>query len=138
MTFWNSPMICCITGKRLVVREFTAIITKRKIRITLFYLSRGTAKAKVSITKLNRERNNLPNRVYVCRDHFEHDSFDFPWILQSTLSFSGKSIQRLLLPEKIRTKFLRKLVQERHFSKQREETHPKRGIFFSYSSKTVK
>lgn len=53
-------MICCITGKRLVVREFTAIITKRKIRITLFYLSRGTAKAKVSITKLNRERNNLP------------------------------------------------------------------------------
>lgn len=130
-------MICCITEKWWVAGKFTAIITERKTRITLFYLPRDKEKAKVWIAKLNRERNNLPYRVHICCDHFECDCFDSPWMLQSTLTFSGKSIQRFLLPEEILTKFFHKVVQERHFSKQREETHCKRQGFFPILEKLL-
>ena len=108
-------MICCITEKWWVAGKFTAIITERKTRITLFYLPRDKEKAKVWIAKLNRERNNLPYRVHICCDHFECDCFDSPWMLQSTLTFSGKSIQRFLLPEEILTKFFTKLYKNDTF-----------------------
>ena len=120
------------------MQQFTAIITKEKIRIKLFFSSpKDTSVARVWIAKLNREKDNLPSKVYVCSDHFEDDCFDSSWMLQSTLTYSDRPIQRRLCPGAIPTKFPHKLVKERHFSKQREETHRKKEVCFSYSSETI-
>ena len=86
------------------------------------------------IVKLNLERDNLSSRVCVCSDHFENDCFDSSWMLQFTLNYSDKSIKRYLFQGAIPTKFPRKPVKVRHFSKQREETHRKRDVYFFYSS----
>ena len=75
--------------------------------------------------------------MYVCSDHFEDDSFDSSRILQSALTYSDRPIQRRLIPEAIPTKFPYKPVKGRHFSKQREETHRKKEVCFSYSSETI-
>ena len=75
--------------------------------------------------------------MYVCSDHFEDDCFDSSWMLQSILTYSDRSIQRRLCPGAIATKFTHKPVKERHFSKQREETHRKKEFCFSYSSGTI-
>ena len=104
---------------------------------TFFSLPKVTAVAKVWIAKLNREKNNLPSKVYVCSDHFENDCFDSSWMLQSTLTYSDRPIQRRLREGAIPTKFPHKPVKERHFSKQREETHRKKEVCFSCSSKTI-
>ena len=50
---------------------------------TFFSLPKDTAVAKVWIAKLNREKDNLPSKVYVCSDHFEDNCFDFSWMLLS-------------------------------------------------------
>ena len=112
------------------MQRFTAIITKEKIRIKLFSVPKDTAVAKVWIVKLNREKDNLPSKVYVCSDHFEDDCFDSSWMLQSTLTYSDRPIQRRLCPGAIPTKFPHKPVNERHFSKQREKTHRKKEVCF--------
>ena len=104
---------------------------------TFFFLLKDTAVAKVWIAKLNREKNNLPSKVYVCSDHFEDDCFDSSLILQSTLTYSDRPIQRRHRPGAILTKFPHKPGKERHFSKQREETHRNKEVCFSYSSETI-
>ena len=86
------------------------------------------------IVKLNLERDNLSSKVYVCSDHFEDNCFDSSWMLQFTLTYSDKPIQRHLFAGEIPTKFPHKPVKVRHFSKQREETHRKRDVYFFYSS----
>ena len=77
--------------------------------------------AKVWITQLNREKDNLPSKVYVCSAHFEDDCFDSSWML--------RPIQRRLLPGAIPTKFPHEPVKERNFSKQE--------VCLSYSSETI-
>ena len=111
---------------------------KRKIRIKLFlYLPKDISVARVWIAKLNREKDNLPSKLYVCSHHFEDDCFDSPWMLQSALTYSDRPIQRRLCPGAIPTKFPHKPVKERHFSKQREENHRKKEVCFSYSSESI-
>ena len=83
---------------------------------TFFSLPKDTAVAKVWIAKLNREKDNLPSKVYVCSDHFEDDCFDSSWMLQSALTYSDRPIQRRLCPGAIPTKFQYKPVKEQHFS----------------------
>ena len=120
------------------MQQFTAIITKEKIRIKLFFSSpKDTSVARVWIAKLNREKDNLPSKVYVCSDHFEDDCFDSSWMLQSTLTYSDRPIQRRLCPGAIPTKFSHKPVKERHFSKQREETHRKKRFVFLIQQKLL-
>ena len=105
---------------------------KRKNK-TFFSLPKNTAVAKVWIVKLNREKDNLPSKVYVCSEHFDDDCFGSSWMLQSTLTYSVRPIQRRLCPGTIPTKFSHEPVKERNFSKQREETHcKKRGLFFLF------
>ena len=114
------------------------IKTKEKIRIKLFPSSpKDTSVARVWIAKLNGEKDDLPSKVYVCSDHFEHDCFDSSWMPMSTLTYSDRPIQRCLCPGAILTKFPHKPVKERHFSKQREETHRKKEVCFSYSSESI-
>ena len=120
------------------MQQFTAIITKEKIRIKLFFSSpKDTSVARVWIAKLNREKDNLPSKVYVCSHHFEDDCFNSPWMLQSTLTYSDRPIQRRLCPGAIPTKFPHEPVKERRFSRQREETPRKKEVCFSYSSETI-
>ena len=104
---------------------------------TFFSLPKDRAVAKVWISKLNWEKDNFHSKVYVCSDHFEDDCFDCSWILQSTLTYSDRPIQRRLCPGTIPTKFPHKSVKEQHFSKQRAETHRKKKVCFSYSSETI-
>ena len=104
---------------------------------TFFSLPKDTPVAKDWITKLNREKDNLPSKVYVCSDHFEDDCFDFSWMLQSTLTYSDRAIQRPLRPGAIHTKFQHKPVKERHFSKQHDETHAKKGFVFFIHQKAL-
>ena len=119
------------------MQQFTAIITKEEIRIKFFFsLPRGTSAARVWIAKLKRERDNLTINVYVYSDHFEDDCFDSSLMLQSTLTYSDRPIQRRLFPGPIPTKFSHKPVKERHFSEQREETQ-KKSAYFSDSSETI-
>ena len=111
---------------------------KRKIRIKLFlYSPKDISVARVWIAKLNREKDNLPSKVYVCSHHFEDDCFNSPWMLQSTLTYSDRPIQRRLCPGAIPTKFSHKPVKERHFSKQREETHRKKRFVFLIQQKLL-
>ena len=113
------------------------IITKEKIRIKHFFFSpKDTSVARLWIAILNREKDNLPSKVYVCIDHFEDDCFDSWWMLQSTLTCSDRPIQIRLCLEAIPTKYPPKPVKERHFSKQHEETHRKKEVF-SYSSEAI-
>ena len=58
-------------------------------------------------------------------------------MLQSTLTFSDRPIQRRLPPGAIPTKFLHKPVKERNFPKQREEIHRKKEVSLSYSLETI-
>ena len=110
---------------------------KREIKDkTFFSLPKDTAVAKVWIAKLNREKDNLPSKVYHCSDHVEDDCFDSSWMLQSTLTRSDRPIQRCLCAGAIPTKFPHKPVKV-HFSKQREETHHKKEVCFSYSSEFI-
>ena len=106
---------------------------KRKIRIKLFlYSPKDISVARVWIAKLNREKDNLPSKVYVFSDHFEDDCFDSSWMLQSTLTYSDRPIQRRLCPGAIPTKFPHKPVKERHFSYSSETINLK----ISFISKT--
>ena len=57
-------------------------------------------------------------------------SFDSSEMLQSTLTYSDRPIQRRLRSGAMPTKVPHKSVKERHFSKQREETHRKSGFVF--------
>ena len=119
------------------MQQFTAILTKEKIRIKFFPSSpKDTSVARVWIAKLNREKDNLPSKVYHCSDHVEDDCFDSSWMLQSTLTRSDRPIQRCLCAGAIPTKFPHKPVKV-HFSKQREETHHKKEVCFSYSSEFI-
>ena len=104
---------------------------------TFFSLPKDTTVAKVWIAKLNRGKDNLPSKVYVCSDHFEDGCFDSSWMLQSALTYSDRSIQRRLRPGAIPIKFPHKPVKERNFSTQREEPHRKKEVCFSYSSETI-
>ena len=111
---------------------------KRKIKDkTFFSLPKDTAVAKVWIAKLNREKDNLPSKVYVCSDHFEDNCLDSSWMLQSTLTYSGRYIQRRLCPGAIPTKFPHKPVKKRHFSKQREETLAEKKFVFLIHQKLL-
>ena len=67
----------------------------------------------------------------------EDDCFDSSWMLQSTLTCLDRPIQRCLRPGAIPTKFPHKPAKERNFSKQREETHRKKEVCYSYSSETI-
>ena len=119
------------------MQQFTAIITKEKIRIKLFSSApKDTSVTRVWIAKLNREKDNLPSKVYVCSDHFEDDCFGSFWMLQSALTYSDRPIQRRLFLGAIPIKFPHKPVKE-HFSEQREEIHRKKEVCFSYSSETI-
>ena len=74
-------------------------------------------------------------------DHFEDDCFDPSWMLQSTLSYSDRPIQRRLRPGAIPTKFPHKPVKERHFSNVKRLIVKKRFVFLihqkiSLTSKT--
>ena len=102
---------------------------------TFFSLPKDTTLAKVWIAKLNREKNNLPYKVYVCSDHFEDDCFDSSWMLQSTLTYSDRPIQRCPRPGAIPTKFPHKPVKEQLFLNNVKRLIEKRG--FSYSSETI-
>ena len=127
-----------IKEKWWILQQFTAIITKEKIRIKLFSSSpKDTSVARVWIAKLNREKDNLTSKVYICSDHFEDDCFDSSWMLQSSLTYSDRPIQRCLCPGAIPTKFPHKPVKEQHFSKQCEGTHHKKEVCFSNSSETI-
>ena len=120
------------------MQQFTAIITKEKIRIKLFSSSpKDTSVARVWTAKLNREKDNLPSKVYVCSGHFEDDYFDSFWMLQSALTYSDRPIERRLFPGAIHMKFPHKPVKKQHFSEQSEETHRKKEVCFSYSSETI-
>ena len=111
---------------------------KRKNKDKNFFsLHKDTAVAKVLIVKLNREKNNLRNKVYVCSDHFECDCFDSSWILQSTLTYSDRPIQRHFRQGAIPMKFPHKPVKEEHFSKQREETLAKKRFVFLIHQKLL-
>ena len=130
----NSSIICWIKEEWWIVQQFAAIIKKTKIRIRPFslYLPKDAAVVKVWIVKLNREKDNFPSKVYIWSDHFEDECFDSSWMLQFTLNYSDRPIQRPLCPGTIPTKYPHKPVKERHFSKQREETHRKKEVCFSY------
>ena len=111
---------------------------KREIKDkTFFSLPKDTAVAKVWIAKLNREKDNLPSKVYVCSDHFEDNCLDSSWMLQPTLTYSGRYIQRRLCPGAIPTKFPHKPVKRRHFSKQREETLAEKRFVFLIHQKLL-
>ena len=111
---------------------------KRKNRgNTFFSLPKDIVVTKVWIAKLRREKDNLPSEVYVCSDRFEDGCFDSSWMLQSTLTYSDRPIQRLLCPEAILTKFPHKPAKDRHLYKQREEIHRKKEVYFSYSLETI-
>ena len=99
--------------------------TKRKFKDKTFFSSPKDTK----IAKLPQ--------VYVWSDQYGNNCFDSSWMLQSTLTYSDRPIQRRLWPGAIPTKFPHKPVKERHFSKQREETHRKKVVCFSYSSETI-
>ena len=73
----------------------------------------------------------------VCSDHFEDGCFDSYWMLQFTLTYSDRLIQRRLRPGTMNSKFQHKQVKERHFPKQCEETHRKKEVCFSYSLETI-
>ena len=75
--------------------------------------------------------------MYVCRDHFEDDCFDSSRMLQSALTYSDRTMQRLMCPGAIPTNFPHKPVKEQHFSKQPEEFDCKREVWFSYSSEST-
>ena len=81
---------------------------------TFFHSPKDTSVARVWIAKLNKEKekDNLPSKVYVCNHHFEDDCFDSPWMLQSTLTYSGRPIQRRFCPGAIPTKFPHKPVKD--------------------------
>ena len=120
------------------MQQFTATLTKEKIRIKFFSSSpKDTSVARVWIAKLNQEKDNLPSKVYHSSDHAEDDCFDSSWILQPTLTHSDRTIQRCLCAGAILTKFPHKPVKIRHFCKQREETHHKKEVCFSYSSEFI-
>ena len=102
---------------------------KRKNKDKSFFsLHTGTTIGKVWFAKLNREKDNLPSKVYVCSEHFEDDCFHFSWMLQSTINYSDRPIQRLICPGAIPTKFPYKPVKERHFPKQHEKTYRNREV----------
>ena len=67
--------------------------------------------------------------MFVCRDYFEDDCFGPSWMLQSTITYSDRPIQRRLRPGAILTKFPDKPVKKRHFSKKRKETRKMRVVF---------
>ena len=102
---------------------------------TFFSLPKDVAVDKVWIDKLNREKDNLPSKVYICSDHFENDCFDSSWMLQSTLTYSDRPIQRC--PGTIPKNFSHKPVKERHFSKQPEETIAKKRFVFLIHQKLL-
>ena len=82
---------------------------KRKNKDKFFFsLLKDTAVAKncqtLPIAKLNREKDNLPSKVYLCSDHFEDDCFDSSWILQSTLTYLDRSVQNTNLLRQICSK----------------------------------
>ena len=74
--------------------------------------------------------------MHACSDHLDDDCFDSSWMLQSTLTYSERPIQRRLRQRAIPTKCPDKPVKE-HFSIQREETRHKKEVCFSYSSETI-
>ena len=121
----NCVAVCCHNNKR-----------KNKDQ-TFFSLSKDTAVAKVWIAKLNREKDNLPNNVYADSDHFEDHCIDSSWMQQSILNHSDRPFQRRLIPGAIPTKFPHKPVEERHFSKQREESHRKKMFVFLINQKLI-
>ena len=84
-----------------------------------------------------KPKDNFPSTVYVCSGHFEDDCFDSSWMLQSTLTYSDRTIQRRLCAGAIPKKLSHKPVKERHFPKQREETHRKKEVCFSHSQKLL-
>ena len=75
--------------------------------------------------------------MHACSDHLDDDCFDSSWMLQSTLTYSERPIQRRLRQRAIPTKCPDKPVKEQHFSKQREETRHNKEVCFSYSSETI-
>ena len=88
----------------------------KKKRIKLFFSSpKDTSVARVWIAKLNREKDNLPSKVYVFNYHFQDDCFDSSWMLQSTLTYSDRHIQRRLCLGAIPTKFPHKPVKEHYY-----------------------
>ena len=96
------------------MQQFTAFKTKEKIRIKRFslYLAKDATVAKVSIGKLNRAKDNLPRKAYVCSDHFANDCFDSFWMPQFTLIYSDRPIQTRYHPRAIPAKFQHKLVKK--------------------------
>ena len=86
---------------------------------TFFTLPRDAALAKIWIAKLNRAKDNLPKNIWICSDHFEDDCFNSSWMLQSSLTYQERSIQRRLRSGAVPTKFAHKLrkVKERNTSK---------------------
>ena len=76
--------------------------------------------------------------MYVCCDNFEDDCFDSFSMLQFTLTYLDKPIKDTRnRPREISAKFPHKLLKKRHFPKQREETHRKKEVYFSYSSENI-
>ena len=86
---------------------------------TFLTLPRDATLAKTWIAKLNREKDNLPKNVWICSDHFEDDFFYSSWMLQSSLTFQERPIQRHLLSGAVPTRFPHKQtkVKERNTSK---------------------
>ena len=86
---------------------------------TFFTLPRDAALAKIWIAKLNRAKDNLPKNIWICSDHFEDDCFNTSLMLQSSLTYQERSIQRRLRSGAVPTKFAHKLtkVKERNTSK---------------------
>ena len=71
--------------------------------------------------------------MYVCSDHFEDDYFDSSWMLQSTLTYSDRPIQRRLCPGGIPTKFPYKPVKNDIFLNNVKRLIAKRGFFFLFT-----
>ena len=95
-------------------------VIKRKTKTRPFFtLPRDAALAKIWIAKLNRAKDNLPKNIWICSDHFEDDCFNSSWMLQSSLTYQERSIQRRLRSGAVPTKFTHKLtkVKERNTSK---------------------
>ena len=129
---WNHPRVSALYCK--VSKDYVEIFKscsavychnneKKNKDKTFLTLPRDATLAKTWIAKLNREKDNLPKNVWICSDHFEDDFFDSSWMLQSSLTFQERPIQRHLLSGAVPTRFPHKQtkVKERSTSKKWEE-----------------
>ena len=67
---------------------------------------------KILIAKLNQEKDNLPSKVYICSGYVEDDCLGSSWMLQPSLTYSDRPIQRQPYPGAIPTKLQYKPVTE--------------------------